>query len=205
MKGKAISPSPDPTADKPLPPRVRLPRPIRDLGPVDVTALLKQVLALSDRAWALEDEAKENDFAVFSQTQHMIFRFIDDSDNVDPRRFHENPAWPIWKPLLAPVIEQAIAPYGFQRPVFPKAMFARLRARGMINPHVDGGQANLRTHKIHVPLVTNPSVVMSLGDSEHHLAIGRAYEVNNVILHGVRNDGDADRIHFIFEVFDAAS
>jgi hypothetical protein len=181
---------------------VRLPRPIRDLGPVEVAPLLRQVLALSDRTWALEDEVKENDFAVFHQTQHMVFRFMESAS--DPRLFHENPAWHIWKPLLTPVIDQAIAPYGFRRPTFPKVMFARLRAHGAINPHVDSGEANLRTHKIHVPLVTNPGVTMSLGGAEHHLAAGRAYEVNNVILHGVRNDGDVDRIHLIFEVFDAA-
>jgi Aspartyl/Asparaginyl beta-hydroxylase len=203
MKGKAISSSPDPTKDEPLPPRVRLPQPIRDLGPVDIAALLKQVSVLSELAWTREDEAKENKFEVFGHTQHMVFRFSEDSR--DPRRFHDNPAWHIWRPVLMPVIEQAIAPYGFRQPVFPKAMLARLAARGVIDRHVDSAQTNLRTHKIHVPLVTNPGVTMSLGDSEHHLALGRAYEVNNVIFHGVRNDGETDRIHFIFEVFDAAA
>jgi len=202
MEGWDISSSLDPTAGEQLPPRVRLPRPIRDLGPVEVAPLLRQVLALSDRTWALEDEVKENNFEVFHQTQHMVFRFVEDDG--DPRRFHENPAWHIWKPLLMPVIEAAIAPYGFVQPIFPKAMLARLRARGVIDRHVDSAQTNLRTHKIHVPLVTNPGVVMSLGDSEHQLAFGRAYEVNNVIVHGVRNDGDTDRIHFIFEVFEGA-
>jgi hypothetical protein len=207
MKGKAISSSPDPSAPdpssiEPLPPRVRLPRPIRDLGPVDVRVLQQQVALLSEEAWAREDEAKENKFEVFGETQHLVFSFIE--DDRDPRRFHENPAWHIWRALLMPVIEQAIAPYGFRAPLFPKAMLARLRAHGVIDRHHDSAQANLRTHKIHVPLATNPGAVMSLGDSEHHLVVGRAYEVNNVIAHGVRNDGDADRIHFIFEVFDSA-
>ncbi|WP_264944744.1 aspartyl/asparaginyl beta-hydroxylase domain-containing protein [Sphingomonas canadensis] len=102
-------------------------------------------------------------------------------------------------------MEQAIVPYRFRRPQFPKAMLARLRAHGVIERHVDGAGSNLRTHKIHVPLITNPKVVTTLGDREFHLEAGRAYEVNNVAPHAVRNDGDADRIHFIFEVFDAAA
>ena len=198
---EGISQQADPAPDERLPPRVVLPRPIRDLGPVEVTALQKQVAALSDVAWAREDEVKENDFEVFHHTQHMVFRFVE--DDRDPRRFRDNPAWHIWKAVLMPVIEQAIAPYGFRAPVFPKAMLARLRAHSVIDRHHDSAQTNLRTHKIHVPLVTNSGVVMSLGDTEHRLEVGRAYEVNNIIAHGVRNDGDADRIHFIFEVFDA--
>jgi hypothetical protein len=37
----------------------------------------------------------------------------------------------------------------------------------------------------------------------YHLPEGEAAEVNNMGVHAVKNDGDADRIHLIFEYYDA--
>lgn len=36
----------------------------------------------------------------------------------------------------------------------------------------------------------------------YHLPEGEAAEVNNMGVHAVKNDGDTDRIHLIFEYFD---
>jgi len=55
-----------------------------------------------------------------------------------------------------------------------------------------------------VPLVTNPGVLFLTGETWTHLEVGQAYEVNNIVRHGVVNNGDEDRIHFIFEVFEGA-
>jgi hypothetical protein len=177
-------------------------RTIRDLGAVDVSALLALVRRLSERTWDGEDAIKENAYECFHHTRHVIFRFI--HENLDPEKFYSNPSWEIWKPVLLPVMQAAIAPYGFRDPVFPKAMLARLAAGSMIDYHVDGEDSNLRTHKIHVPLITNPRALLLVADDIQHLAAGRAYEVNNVRLHSARNGGDEDRIHFIFEVFEGA-
>ncbi len=103
-----------------------------------------------------------------------------------------------------PVMERATEAYGFARPAYPKAMFARLAAGGEITRHVDGPGSNLVTHKIHVPLRTNPGAVFLVADEPFHLACGHAYEVNNIRPHAARNDGAEDRIHFIFEAYDAA-
>ena len=96
----------------------------------------------------------------------------------------------------------ANAPYGFRNPRFPKALLARLAAQGHINRHRDGPGTNLVAHKIHVPLFTNPLAQLELGGEMVHLEAGRAYQVNNIDAHAASNDGDEDRIHFIFEVFD---
>lgn len=101
-----------------------------------------------------------------------------------------------------PLMQQAVSCLGFQNAVFPKVMFARLAAGGRIDEHVDGAGSNLLTHKVHVPLITNPKAVfVSNGDSSH-LEAGFAYEVNNIAAHSAANLGDSDRIHLIFEVFE---
>ncbi|QNO28752.1 aspartyl/asparaginyl beta-hydroxylase domain-containing protein [Sphingopyxis sp. OPL5] len=182
---------------------VTKPANVRDLGPVDATALAARVAAISERAWAGEDARKENDFEVFHHTRHIIFRFT--PGNREPEDHYDNPAWMVWRPLLQPVMDAAIRPYGFADPAFPKAMLARLQAGQKIDLHRDGAGSNLRTHKIHVPLITNPGAFFLSGPNRHHLGLGHAWEVNNIASHGGVNEGDADRIHFIFEVFDRAA
>ncbi|AQA00236.1 hypothetical protein BWQ93_18565 [Sphingopyxis sp. QXT-31] len=182
---------------------VTKPANVRDLGPVDASALRDRVVAISDRTWGQEDALKENDFEVFHHPRHIVFRFT--PGNRDPEDHYENPGWHVWRGLLQPVMDAAIAPYAFVDPAFPKAMLARLEAGQLIDLHRDGAGSNLRTHKIHVPLITNPGAFFLCGPNRHHLAYGRAWEVNNIAPHGGVNEGDADRIHFIFEVFDRAA
>lgn len=183
-------------------PRVSKPKSIDDLGPVDISGLLKLVERVSERAWAAEDAKKENAFPCFHHTRHIVFRFI--PGNNDARDYYSNPGWAVWQTTLAPILDAATAGYGFEAPAFPKVMLARLAAGHRIDPHYDGAGSNLQTHKIHVPLITNPEARFLAGGRSMHLAAGNAYEVNNIGEHAASNDGTQDRIHLIFEVFDAA-
>lgn len=181
---------------------VEKPASFRDLGEVDISRLLPAVAAIPDRFWEAADAVKDNDFPCFHHTRHIIFRFV--TATADPWASHDKPLWPLWRKLLLPVMEQAIAPYGFAAPEFPKVMFARLSAQGHINRHIDARGTNLRTHKIHVPLVSNPLAKLEAGGEIAHLEPGRAWELNNIDPHAARNDGAEDRIHLIFEVFEGA-
>lgn len=188
------------TPPKELIPTVPKPKTIRELGPVDITQLKPLMLRLSETTWNKEDALKENDFECFHNTRHIIFRFI--SGNRDHRVSYSNPIWDIWQPILLPVMEHTTKEYDFKKPEYPKAMFARLTAGKVIDAHIDGAGSNLHTHKIHVPLQTNPDALFTTNGETFHLQEGHAYEVNNIALHGVSNRGTTDRIHFIFEAFD---
>ena len=181
-------------------PKIMKPEGIHGLGSVDIEPLKAWVDRLSPTVWDQEDQRKENRFFCFHHTQHIVFRFIE--ENQDPCVFYSNPIWAIWKPVLLPIMEQAIAPYSYTQPTYPKAMLARLAAGHIIDRHVDGAGSNLYTHKIHIPLQTNPQATLMVNDITYHLQAGYAYEVNNIVPHGAENFGEADRIHFIFEVFD---
>ena len=183
-----------------VPPIVRKPDAVQKLGMVPTERLVSLVSRLSEEAWAKEDAGKENDFAVFHHTRHLIFRFI--AGNRNPENFYSNPAWDVWRAELEPVMHAAIRPYAFRKPVFAKAMLARLQAGHEIDRHRDGAGSNLCCHKIHVPLVTNPDATFLVDETHYHLEPGHAWEVNNIKPHGARNLGSEDRIHFIFEVFD---
>ena len=83
-------------------------------------------------------------------------------------------------------------------------MLARLAAGRGIDPHTDHGGANHLTHKIHVPLQTNPRATLAVAGATFHLEAGYAWEVNNLAVHSAFNGGGQDRIHFIFEVLEGA-
>lgn len=182
---------------------VRKPRRVRRLGMVETAPLSAALKPLSQQFWLSHDAAKENRYWCFKETQHIIFRFI--FGNQDPRNFYSEPSWPIFRPLLEPILRQATEAYCFVAPIFPKIMLARLLAGGTIPKHSDNLPAVPYTHKLHVPLETNPHAVLTVGGKQFHLEAGCAYEVNNLAPHGAHNGGSRDRVHLIFEVFDAAS
>jgi len=183
--------------------RVALPRTVRDLGPVDVTPIQAVLDRLSERYWDVEDAGKENAFAVFHSTRHVILRFLADAD--DATSSYDRPAWAVLGPVIEPVLRSVVVPYGMRDPRFPKVMLAGLAPRSVIDRHRDIAAANLVTHKIHIPLSSHPDVRFEVAGEWCHLAVGRAYEVNNVRPHGADNPSDVARVHLIFEVYDAAT
>lgn len=174
---------------------------VRHLGSVDISALKAAVLAIPEDVWDAENAAKPNRFEVLDATRHIVFRFVDSPR--DWRHSHDRPAWAQWRSLLEPVLAQAVGDYGYGRGIFPRVMLARMPAGGVIHPHIDANPAAKWPHKIHIPLTTNAGVVSFFGGQERYLAPGEAVEVNNLGPHWVRNDGDSDRIHLIFEYYDA--
>ena len=180
---------------------VEKPHAMRRLGAVDVAALAKQVARLSETVWEKENAVKENDFFCFAHTRHIIFRFVA-AERLGC--FYSMPIWTLWRRWLLPVMTQAVAPYGYAAPLFPKAMLARLRAGRGIEPHRDGDGMNPLTHKIHVPLQTGPQATLTVRGQTLHLPAGEAFEVNNLATHSAFNGESRDRVHLVFEVFEGA-
>jgi len=172
---------------------------IRELGSVDIAELQRLVSQLSEDVWNAEDERKENRFFCFNHTRHIVFQFISGGD---PRNSYCKPIWNFWKNKVLPIMDAVTEIYGYQQQAYAKVMLARLAAGHAIDRHRDQGLSNHLTHKIHVPLQTNSQTKMFIKPDEYHLETGRAYEVNNLIGHGVENNGDTDRVHLIFECFD---
>lgn len=174
---------------------------IRPLGVVDVEALRAAVLAIPEAEWDAQNDVKPNKFEALDRTRHIVFRFVSNFD--DWRGSRDMPLWAEWRALLEPVIQQAASAYGYASGEFPRVMLARMAPGGVIHPHRDANPAARWPHKIHVPLLTNDKVVFFVDGKGYHFPVGHAVEVNNMGVHAVKNDGDTDRIHLIFEYFDA--
>lgn len=171
------------------------------LGAVDIGALRDDVLAIPEDMWQRENATKPNRFVEFDTTTHIVFRFVNSFN--DWRFSHDRPLWPAWKDRLLPLMEKVVARYGYARGMYPRVMLARLAPGGVISEHTDNGPAARGPHKIHVPLLTNPGVQFYIEPNTYHLEAGQAYEVNNLVRHAVRNDGETPRIHLIFEYCEA--
>ena len=183
------------------PPNPRKTTSFRRLGKVDIDALLAAVQAIPESVWDAENAGKPNKFEALEKTRHIVFRFVDSTR--DWRGSHDRPMWAEWRGLLEPVMAQAVRAYGYARGVFPRVMLARMAPGGVIQLHVDTNTAAKWPHKVHVPLLTNEKVGFRIGDATHHFPVGEAVEVDNMGPHAVHNAGDSDRIHLIFEYFDA--
>lgn len=174
---------------------------IRRLGAVDIAALRAAVLAIPETEWERENADKPNRFEALDATRHIVFRFV--SNLKDWRTDYDRANWAEWRGLIEPVLAQAVAPLGYADGIFPRIMLARMPAGGAIKPHRDANPAAKWPHKIHVPLMTNEGVVFTIDGVRYHLPEGEAVEVDNMAVHAVENRGGEDRIHLIFEYYDA--
>lgn len=170
----------------------------KHLGSADVDHLIERVIKIPDSLWKSEDEEKPNKLNNLNNTRHIMFRFINGHDNVFD--YQDFPLWNEWKDDLLPIMKQAARRLGYEDYRFPRVILARLPAGGEISPHTDG-RASHFIHKIHVPLITNSQTIFHVGKQSRHLPTGEIFEVNNKRVHAVKNEGEQDRTHLIFECY----
>ena len=178
---------------------------IRDLGfmPEELLLPLDAKIANDEAIWQREDEHKPNKFQVFKEsTMHVIFQFPVDLHSHQESRY--SPLWEDWSSILQPVIELATASYGYHQGRTARIMLAKLASGRSVARHIDTSPSAVVPHKIHVPLVTHPRVRFLIEEGDYSLERGRAYEVNNRRPHEVRNESELDRVHLIFDYFNAA-
>jgi hypothetical protein len=173
---------------------------IRELGPVDISLIRDEILNLPQDLWVIQNDAKPNQFKPLGRTEHIVFQFVRDYDNhLD---IVDYPIWQEWKGKIQPILEEAVKPYGYQNGGFSRIMLAKLPPQSKIALHIDPYQSSNYTHKIHIPILTNPDVEFWVDRKQYHFLEGYAYEVNNKALHGGINRGNNVRINLIFEYFE---
>ena len=170
---------------------------LRELGPVDITAMRDAILAQDDVAWK-EDNYRQEEFEVHHDTESIVLVFVD-VDKWPEVVVSQEPGWPrlsdVALPLMNDIILRLYPPGG----TVIRAMAAKLLAGKKITPHTDRHPSFHAGHRIHVPITTNPRVRFMIDGQPHQLKVGEAYELNNQKMHSVMNKGSEDRITFIFD------
>ena len=170
---------------------------IRELGPVEVTALSQAILLQGPEAWR-ENDYRQQKFDVHRQTESIVMVFVN-LDVWPTIEIHKEPGWYRLAAAAIPVMHGIIDKHYPPGGAIIRAMAAKLLAGGLIAPHTDTHPSFHRGHRIHVPITTNPRVRFMIDGRPHQLKIGQAYEINNQKNHSVMNKGEEDRITFIFD------
>jgi hypothetical protein len=78
-----------------------------------------------------------------------------------------------------------------------RCLLAKLLPGSVIRMHVDNGDYFLQTLRVHVPVVSDPSVAMVSDDRVYTMRPGEAWVLNNSTYHGVLSEWTQPRIHLI--------
>ncbi len=80
------------------------------------------------------------------------------------------------------------------------AIFINLPARSKIYAHTDLGPIFRVSHRIHLPIFTNPDCLFTVDGKTINMKEGDIWEINNDgKKHDVVNNGDSDRIHLLMD------
>lgn len=171
--------------------------PLKDLGPVDVAPLRDTILAQDDAAW-FEQARRQQDYDVHRYTQSIVLVFTDGS-GWPSIEVSKQPGWDRLAVVAVPVMHDLIARFYPAGGTIIRAMAAKLLAGAIIKPHRDAHPSFHNSHRIHVPITTNHRVRFMIDGRPYQFQVGRAYELNNQLVHSVMNRGTEDRVTFIFD------
>jgi uncharacterized protein (TIGR03032 family) len=95
-----------------------------------------------------------------------------------------------------PYIRQILA--ALQAPI-GRTRLMRIASKSEANAHVDSSYYWLQRVRVHVPLVTWPSVQFLCGDKQLHMAAGECWLFDTWRLHNVLNPAEVQRIHLVVD------
>jgi aspartyl/asparaginyl beta-hydroxylase (cupin superfamily) len=84
--------------------------------------------------------------------------------------------------------------------VVGQALYIKLPAGKIIDPHEDGGDYLYHTCRHHIPIITNPGVGFFIDGETQHMKEGECWEINNNKTHAVFNKGETDRVHLLIDI-----
>ena len=179
---------------------------MRKIGDIDVTRFAQQAAKITDAEWTA-DAFRQKTYEVHKQTQTIRLIMDEDGRHRDPT-YH--PSYGIYKELLEPIetfirrqFEQTLKAKRLRkkhgRGYFIRMILVKLLANGSIPHHVDQGETLSKSHRMHLPIITNEQNLFSVGDTEMHMKAGELWEINNRREHGVVNGGSEDRTHLIID------
>lgn len=179
---------------------MKCPEPMRCLGPVDVGPLAEALAAQPESLWTA-DVAFQKRLAPYRQTQTIYLMMTLGGVEAPTQRLAG------WEPLRHAFepIERRIGSFypGAGRAL--NAQIALLGPGGAIPEHVDYGPVLEATHRVHVPLETQPGVLFLVEGQNVPLEVGQAYELDNMRPHAVFNRSLRRRIHLIVDYYEESA
>lgn len=98
--------------------------------------------------------------------------------------------------LACPYLQQVIASFGA---TVGRSRLMRLSGQAEVSRHFDQGYYWADRVRVHVPIVTQPTVRFECGDAAVNMAAGECWIFDTWRMHRVINDADAPRIHLVVD------
>jgi hypothetical protein len=150
----------------------------------DAPRLAGEVAALPDQAWRPHPQGYPGNDALPLITT-----------NGDPASdAREGAMGPTPYLLACPYLMQALGELGA---TWGRSRLMRLSGAAEVTPHVDTDYYWRDHMRVHVPIVTQPTVRFRCGGEETHMAEGEGWIFDTWSLHSVHNDATRARIHLV--------
>jgi hypothetical protein len=158
-------------------------------------SLLNETLSLTPEDWKKYKERKAARGAAAENTD-TIPLIYDIKQRLNSEVVHEN-----HKKFKMYIEEIVFAAAGYVGEIeVQQAMLTKLNSKVIIPRHRDRGPLTAKTHRIHVPIITNTGCIFTVGDESKNLEPGQIWIIDNVNrYHSVENNGDEDRVHLIID------
>jgi hypothetical protein len=158
-------------------------------------ALLSDVLSLESEDWSKYKGRKLAGGAAAYNTE-TIPLIYDTEHRLNSEILHEN--YERFSTYIEEVISMAADRIGKTK--VQQAMLTKLNANTVIPRHKDVGPITAKTHRIHVPVITNTQCIFTVENESKNLEAGHIWIIDNVgRYHSVENKGQQDRVHLIID------
>lgn len=171
--------------------------PLRHLGAVDISGLADALALQPPELWDADADFQRA-LAPYRTTRTIYLKMTLGGPGAAARLLSG------WRPLRSAFepIAETIGRF-FPRPGrVLNAQIALLPPGGTIAAHRDRGPTLEASHRVHVPMTTHPDVDFMVERRGFALAVGQAYELDNMRIHAVTNRSSIDRIHLIVDYFE---
>ena len=173
--------------------------------------VLDRYLAATDKDY-ISGEYRSKRYAINNDIKSILFSFNSygwrPKDSLegkpveipDPASSEYTPEYEDWKPVISPLLDY-IANKRYGKGVFNKCMIAVMKPGAVIPLHWDQDPTFTVTRRFHVPLVTDSNVIFDINHQQYNFETQRLIEINNLKIHGVRNNSNITRAHLIADYY----
>jgi hypothetical protein len=173
---------------------MRCAEPMRHLGTVDIAPFAAALASQPEAIWDADAEFQKR-LAPYRKSRSVYLMMTLGGPQMPTRHLAG------WEPLreaFEPVLQRIGSFYPRSGRAL-NAQVALLAPGDDIPEHADYGPTLEATHRVHVPLETHPDVRFVVEGRDMSLAVGEAYELDNMRLHYVQNLSPVRRIHLIVD------
>ena len=166
---------------------------ILKLSEAEFNAIYQEVLSATRDEWLLET-SRQKKWKAHKDTESIVLK-------IGPNRL-ESRFTNAWDSKWRKVLEENLL-FSLKNKIgsfeVVRMIISKLKPSSGILEHIDTEEILVNSHRLHLPVKTNPEVLFEINKSLYHLEEGVVYEINNQAPHSVVNNSNMDRIHLIFD------